>query len=261
MEAGSRATGGAASGGDPFSLAGLRVLVTGASGALGAAVAAEAARGGATVVVTGRDAARLAAVREGLAGAGHESVAADLLSPPDVAALVEAAGILDGVVHAAGVLRLAPFRMAGPELRDAVMRGNFEAPAALVQVLLRRRRLREGASVVIVSSVAAVRGAKGHAPYSAAKAALVGWARSLALELAPQRVRVNCVLPGMVRTPMAERTAAVISDEAMERHVAEYPLGIGEPVDVACAVRFLLSPAARWITGVQLVLDGGYTAG
>ncbi len=114
--------------------------------------------------------------------------------------------------------------------------------------------------MVFVSSVMALVGSPGSAAYSMSKAALHGLAKSLALELAPRRIRVNCVAPGYVNTPMYARLAGFWSPEERARVESDHPLGIGSPEDVAQAICFLLAPASRWITGCVLPVDGGYTA-
>jgi NAD(P)-dependent dehydrogenase (short-subunit alcohol dehydrogenase family) len=117
-----------------------------------------------------------------------------------------------------------------------------------------------GSSIVFISSVAALVGEPGASVYSAAKGALISLARSLAVELAAERVRVNCVIPGLVRTPMGDRLVKLLSPaEALELE-KRHCLGFGDPSDIAAAVAFLLSDDARWITGTTLVVDGGYSA-
>lgn len=257
---------GAASGG----LAGRTILVAGATGALGGAVVRLAAAGGARVVATGRNAARLAEVVAGLgtppagegatggAAGGAGGIVADLATAEGRASLAEAVPELDGFVFAAGRLRIAPWRLEVEARWREAHAANLEAPLWTTRELLRRGRFREGASLVFLSSVAGVTGAAGHAGYGADKAALVAWARALALEVAPRRMRVNCVSPGMVETPMAADAAAVTED-ALAAHAAAYPLGLGRPADVAAAVAFLLGDGARWITGQNIVVDGGFT--
>jgi NAD(P)-dependent dehydrogenase (short-subunit alcohol dehydrogenase family) len=117
-----------------------------------------------------------------------------------------------------------------------------------------------GGSIVFISSVMASVGAPGAAAYSLSKAALHGLARSLALELAPVQIRVNCVAPGFVQTPMFDRMASSWDAEQRARVGADHPLGLGAPLDVAHSVAFLLADTARWITGTVLTVDGGYTA-
>ena len=110
-----------------------------------------------------------------------------------------------------------------------------------------------------LSSVASARGAAGYAAYAASKAGLEASARCLALELAPKRMRVNCIAPGMIETEMAASAAERISGEALAAHLKAYPLGAGQPADVAAAASFLLSEASRWVTGVTLPVDGGFS--
>jgi NAD(P)-dependent dehydrogenase (short-subunit alcohol dehydrogenase family) len=113
---------------------------------------------------------------------------------------------------------------------------------------------------VFISSIMALAGSPGAIAYSASKAALHGMARSMAMEFAPRNIRVNCVAPGFVRTPMYERTEQLWDDEQKKAVEANHPLGIGAPEDIANAVAFLCCDTGRWITGTVLVVDGGYLA-
>ncbi len=112
---------------------------------------------------------------------------------------------------------------------------------------------------MFISSLAAFRAVRANALYSGAKAALLGATRVLALELAGQGIRVNCVAPGMVKTPMAEQMTATVSAVQMAEHEKLYPLGFGRPEDIAGTALFLLAPASRWITGQTLIADGGFS--
>lgn len=235
---------------NPFSLAGKTVLVTGASSGLGRQIAISCSRMGARLIVSGRDTDRLAATYAELEGAGHLQVRADLTSAADIHALVEAAKAVDGVVHSAGVQRHMPIRLLSEQVLRAVMDTNFIAPVMLTQRLLYRNALSAGGSIVFLSSSAAHTGTPGIGPYAASKAALHGLMRCLALEQAKRRVRVNCILPSAVETPMWDR-------DQLEAQRARHPLGLGTPDDVANATIYLLSDASRWVTGSDLVMDGG----
>ncbi|MGI4718296.1 MAG: SDR family NAD(P)-dependent oxidoreductase [Janthinobacterium lividum] len=241
----------------PFHLSGKTVLVTGASSGIGRAAAIACAQAGASLVLTGRDRGRLDATLALLAppasaDGAHRAIVADLIDPSRLAALAEAAGMLDGVVHSAGVSGFAPVRMLQQGLLDAVMGANFTAPVMLTQKLLYRKALRNGASLVFLSSIAAHTGTVGVGAYSASKAALEGFIRSLALEIAPRGMRANAVAPAMVATPMVSDDPAFLAEKS--RH---YPLGLGQPEDVAHAVVYLLADASRKVTGTSLDLDGG----
>ena len=118
-----------------------------------------------------------------------------------------------------------------------------------------------GASVVFMSSVSAQHGRPGMAAYAAAKAAVEGAVRALAVELAPRQIRVNAIAAGGVHTPMNAQAVANLSEGSADAYAAAHPLGLGQPDDVASAALFLLSAAARWITGTVMVVDGGYSAG
>lgn len=239
---------------------GKTVLITGASSGIGRAVAVAVAELGGSVIAVGRREAVLDDLVSALPGTGHRRQVVDLTVAADRAALVEVAEVCHGVVHAAGLLKLQPFAFIQEKALRESQGLNYEAPILLTQALLRGKRIAAGGAIVFISSIAARIGTKAHAVYSGTKAALEASGRCLALEVAGQGIRVNCVAPGMVRTAMAEEAGSGVGEAAMQRHEAEYPLGFGQPEDVAGPVCFLLSDGARWITGTTLVVDGGFTA-
>ncbi|MEA2325860.1 MAG: hypothetical protein QOE68_819 [Thermoanaerobaculia bacterium] len=243
----------------PFSLAGKVILVTGASSGIGRATCSAVAKAGGTVIATGRDQTRLDATLSILKGSGHRGMAADLTLAAGRAALVGAITSLDGVVHAAGITAQVPFRFISEKhLRDINVI-NYEAPVLLTQMILKSGVIANGSAIVFISSTAAALGLKALTAYSASKAAVTAAARVLALELAPRGIRCNCIAPAMVETPMASQTESAVSPETMNEHRKLYPLGFGQPGDVASAAVFLLADSGRWITGTTLVLDGGYS--
>jgi NAD(P)-dependent dehydrogenase (short-subunit alcohol dehydrogenase family) len=244
-----------------FSLTGKTVLVTGASSGIGHAVAILAAQLGARLIVSGRDEGRLQATLQQLAGEGHRALPADLAQLEVLPSFVKSLDTLDGFVSSAGINQWRTFRFLDPAYVRKLTTINYEAPLLLTNELAKQRKLNGSASIVYIASVAAVTGTPGNAVYAGAKAALVAAARVAAVEFAKQQIRVNCLSPGVVRTPLTEQLLATLSPELRAADEKLYPLGYGEPADVAAAAAYLLSPAARWVTGVNLTLDGGFTCG
>ena len=242
-----------------FGLRGKTVLVTGASSGIGHQIALSCALAGASVVATGRDETRLAALVEQMNGPTHRYLAADLRDDVSVKHLATQVERLDGVVHSAGIAALAPLRMATRKHIESQMHTNYLAPMLLTQQLLLRSAICNGGSIVFVSSISAHIGVAGVSAYGASKAALEAMARSLALEVAKKAMRVNCLAPGLVETPML--AAAKANATSLDQTLARYPLGLGRPEDVAHAAVFLLSGASRWITGTTITIDGGHTVG
>lgn len=242
---------------DAFSLAGKRILITGASSGIGRQTAIACADMGAQVLITGRNAERLADTLASLTGQGHQSFAADLTRAEDLVALVASTEPLHGVVHAAGISKLVPLRMLKQTHLDEMFTHNTYAPLLLTKELLAKRKVQAGGSIVFISAVASHIGPLASTAYSASKGALLGAMRSLALEVAKQGIRANCIAPGYVRTPMLDGLASGGVDT--EEYARLAPLGMGEPQDVALAAVFYLADASRWITRNYFIIDGGLT--
>lgn len=249
---------------DPMRLDGRHYLVTGASSGIGRATAVYLHRLGARLSLVDRDAAGLASLCTGLGDAAdaHEADLSDLTGISGlVMRCVERAGPLHGLVHCAGIQSVQPLRTLQVDGWRDIFAVNAEAALMLTKaVTTRKSHAGTHGSIIFISSVMGSVGSAGAIAYSMSKAALDGMARSLAVELAPRRIRVNCIAPGYVRTPLFERTER-LWDEATRRAVEDlHPLGFGAPDDVAAAVAFLLADTGRWITGTVLVADGGYLA-
>jgi NAD(P)-dependent dehydrogenase (short-subunit alcohol dehydrogenase family) len=230
------------------------ILVTGASSGIGHAVAVQCARAGAKIIATGRDPERLEAVFSVLEGGGHRKIVADLNDSVQMDMLADESGAVDGVVHSAGMHGVIPMRMASEKMLSSVMHTNYNVPMLLTQRQLARRLLRDGSSVLLLASIAALTGKVGVGPYSGSKGALIGTMRCLALEVAKRGIRVNAVCPGMVDTPLLN-----MNPEWLEEQGKNYPLGIGMPDDVAFAAIYFLSDASKKVTGTSFSLDGGVT--
>jgi len=244
------------------SLAERRILITGASSGIGRATAILASQLGADVVLTARRADALEETRALMAcPEAHVIIAGDLSDPSFVRELVEKAGACDGFVHCAGVSPIAP---AGMISLDALTKAGCINCGAFVDLmnLFAKKANRRGAtfSAVVVSSVSASAGWAGGTVYCATKGAVSAAARALAVELAPQGVRVNAVCPSGIKTPLYDAQAKMNPDLAAQHVASTQPLGLGSPEQVAAPICFLLSDAASFITGANIPVDGGYLA-
>jgi NAD(P)-dependent dehydrogenase (short-subunit alcohol dehydrogenase family) len=245
---------------------GEHILVTGASSGIGAAIALRCNALGATVIAGGRSREKLEAIK---ARAAHPdrfhpephdlAVALDML-PQWVQALRERYGKFSGLAFAAGKTLTAPFMHYDPEQARELFDLLCHAPLTVAGAVADRRNSLPGCGIVFIAAAASIAPNKGQTIYGAAKAALVCAARCMSRELAPRGIRVNCVSPGLVRTPMLEETISLLGEDFLREEEALYPLGLGLPEDVAGLTAFLLSSAGRWVTGQNWLIDGGRSA-
>ena len=244
---------------NPFTLGGKTILVSGASSGIGKAIAIESSKMGANVIITGRNEERLKKTHYLLKGNGHGLIVADLSVKEDIERLHKELPVIDGLVNCAGLTKVAPFSFATRDSFEEVMNVNFFAPTELTRLMVKTKKIRKGASIVFISSVSGVYcSAVASAIYSSSKGAVNGLVKGVALDLAPKGIRVNSVNPGMIDTDIF--TGSAITDEQLKTDMLRYPLGrYGKPEEVAYAVIYLLSDAATWITGSNLLIDGGYT--
>lgn len=241
---------------NPFSLEGKRVLVTGASSGIGKAVAQECAKCGAQLVLTARNEERLKATLDSLEGEGHSMIIADLTNQDELMTLVGQLEPVDGVVLCAGINDKSIIKFLNQEHVDKMLATNFTSPVYLSQMLTKKKKLNKEASIVFISSISAFYPSVSNAMYASSKAALSQFAKVLALELMPQKIRVNCIEPAFVETGMLNKYE--ISDK-MDEIRANAPFGrFLEPAEVAQAAIYLLSDATKLVTGSNLVMDGGF---
>ena len=196
---------------NPYSLEGKTILVTGASSGIGKATAIECSKLGARVVITGRDEARLQQTLSSLEGEGHVVITADLGEDDGIRFLVERVPVLNGIVHAAGISDTVLFQFLKKERLENIFNINFFAPVVLSQLLLKKKLLQKGGSIVFLSSIdGPVTAHIGNSMYSATKGALSAMMQNMSIELASKGIRVNAVLPGMTETPLIQTSILLL---------------------------------------------------
>ncbi len=249
----------------PFSLQTKNIVITGASSGIGRSVAIECSRAGATVFLLARNQERLEETFSQLSPGNHRMAVSDLKDVANlestVAALLPGGSQVFGMVHAAGAIFTAPFSMTRPKHFESLYAVNVIAGFELARILSQKKYvdLQTGGSYVFISSISALHGQQGAVAYASSKGALLAGVRSMALELTVKKIRVNAVSPGIVKTPMADTLFDSLPGEAAEQLLKQHPLGFGDPQDVAFSCIYLMSEAGRWITGQNLVTDGGYS--
>ncbi len=247
-------------------LSGKVVVITGASSGIGRACAILCAQQDAKVVLLGRNEERLLETWEQMKNRDqHRYYAVDLLEEERTQAvksdIIAHFGPISGMVHAAGISTTLPFKMASKEKWQLFFETNVHAALHLTQSFLKRGSFQEdGGVVVFLTSVMASVGESGKTLYSMTKGALLAVARSLAIEYASRNIRFNCISPGVVVTPMSAAQNYAKDEGSLKQITDRHPLGLGLPEDIAHAVVFLLANEARWMTGSNLVIDGGYSA-
>jgi NAD(P)-dependent dehydrogenase (short-subunit alcohol dehydrogenase family) len=241
---------------NPFSLEGKTILVTGASSGIGRGIAVTCSKMGASVIINGRNTVKLHETLSKMKGEGHVVAAGDLTDSQILSAMVKTLPKLDGVVHCAGIGQRIPCKLLSEQLVDEVIDVNFKAPILLQSELLKQNKLNKGGSIVFIASMAIWSPSLGNSVYSASKGAVASFANCLALELAPRKIRVNCISPAMVWTDLILKDG--LEEEQLKADENNYPLKrYGQPEDIANLAVYMLSDASAWMTGSNVKISGG----
>lgn len=251
---------------DAFSLQNKNILITGASSGIGRQCAINCEQKGASLILLGRDRDRLDETLQLLNDKSrHLMYSIDLCDFNRIEALmgeiVKKSGKINGLINSAGVSTTLPFKMMNPEKLEYFFLTNVFAAMNITKFAVNKSCMAdEGGSMVFISSVMGIVGEVGKSLYSMTKGALISAVKALSLEYASKKIRFNCISPGVIDTPMSKKSAYSQDEASLNRIKSLHPLGIGQPEDVANACIYLLSDASKWVTGTNLIVDGGYTA-
>lgn len=243
---------------NPFSLEGKTILVTGASSGIGRGICVDCSKMGATVHLVARNEDRLKETLSMMDGDGHVIHTVDLCSSEAIKDLIDNIPNLDGVVYCAGIIKTMPVKNITEGALEEIFNINIIADIKMSTILLKKKKLNHSASVVFISSVSTFNVKVGNSLYSTTKGAANSFAKAMALEVAKLKIRVNCIQPGFVPSTILSR-GAIEEDSFLKFYAERHPLGFGTPSDIANCCIYLMSDAARWVTGSILTIDGGYT--
>jgi NAD(P)-dependent dehydrogenase (short-subunit alcohol dehydrogenase family) len=248
-----------------FNLNNKNIIVTGASSGIGRECAITFGQLGASVILIAQNEERLKETYNRLEKGNHLIISQDITEYNKLEEVVNTTvykvGKISGFIHSAGIETTLPLRSMQPSYYEKMFSVNVIAGFELAKIISKKKYLdKNGASFVFVSSVMGILGQAGKVGYCSSKGALISGTKAMALELAKKNIRVNCILPGMVETEMTIKMFDKFSEESKKMTIDMHSLGLGKPEDIANASVFLLSDAARWITGSNLIVDGGYSA-
>jgi NAD(P)-dependent dehydrogenase (short-subunit alcohol dehydrogenase family) len=250
---------------DGTTFGGKTIVVSGASSGIGRAIAIALGKQGAGLVLIGRNRERLEETAGQAQAPNCRVFEFDLSRHAEIAPAIQAVSVetgrLYGLCHAAGAVETLQFSATSPEKMLAMLQVNYLGGIELARAVCRRDVMEaEGGSVLFISAIYGLIGKPGQIAYSGSKGAVTSAARAMAIELAKRKIRVNVLSPGIVSTEMTEKAFSGLSAQQIQALKDTHPLGFGSPEDVAHAAAFLLSPASKWITAADLVVDGGCSA-
>lgn len=250
---------------NPLSIEGKTVVITGGASGIGRQCAIDFSNVGANLVLLDINEEQLA-VTKGLCNPEVKCgcYRCDLTDAESLEDIVKQAvaenGLISGMLHCAGIEKTLPYNKLSAADYDRIYSVNVVGAMNLLKYLTKKNNRAENAKYVLIASITAVVGRPGVAAYAASKGAIVSVVKTLALEMASKGMTINCISPGTILTPLMQNMMESLTEEQQAERKAGFPLGLGNPSDIANTAMFLLSDGARWITGQNIVVDGGYTA-
>jgi NAD(P)-dependent dehydrogenase (short-subunit alcohol dehydrogenase family) len=243
-----------------FDLKGKTFLVTGASSGIGFEICKTITQMNGHYIAVARREEQLKRLIESYNTELSRYIVSDLTDDKSIQNLINSIDKIDGIVHCAGIVKMIPSKFYNTEILRETMNINYDSIVLLMGQLLKKKCINRGGSIVLMSSLGGVFGAKGNGIYAGSKGALIAIAKVWANELASQLIRVNTLSPGMVKTEILNQFQSHTSEDTLKIDELKYPLGYGNVEDVAYPSVFLLSDAAKWITGQNIIIDGGRSA-
>jgi len=240
---------------NPFEIRNKNILITGAASGIGKETVKNLINYNNKIIAVDRNVNGLQQLKEEICSDKLEIIKKDIKERKSIIQSIRFK--LDGLVNCSGIIKLIPFKSITRKNIREITINNYELPVLLTSSLLKKKKIKSGGSIVFISSIMSVVGTQTNSIYTGSKAAIVGITRTLALEVAKEKIRVNSISPAFVETPMLDFIGKFID---LEINKKDHPLGFGKSEDVANAIIFLLSDASKWITGTNLIIDGGYSA-
>ena len=247
-----------------YNLENKNIIITGASSGIGKETAIKASEYGANLILVARNKEKLKKLLNKLKKGNHIYFSQDINEFEKIEPLIDEAvkqiGKISGFIHSAGIEMTVPFLNMNADFYLKLFSTNVIAGFEFARIISKKKYLSEtGASYIFISSIMGTLGEKGKVGYCSSKSAVIGGIRAMALELAAKNIRCNCISPAMVKTEMTENIFKTLPESSVQNIIKQHPLGIGEPMDVANLCIFLLSTLSKWITGANIIIDGGYS--
>lgn len=250
---------------NPLSIKGKTIVITGGASGIGRQCAIDFSNAGANLVLLDINEEQLKVTKKLCnSSVSCRDYRCDLTNSDDLEPLVKKIvtenGLINGMVHCAGVEKTLPFNKLTDNDYNRIYSVNVVGAMNLLKYLSKKGFRADNAKYVLIASITALVGRPGVAAYAASKGAIVSVVKTMALELATKGVTINCISPGTILTPLMQNMLESLTEEQQAERKAGFPLGLGQPSDIANTAMFLLSDGARWITGQNIVVDGGYTS-